>query len=237
MPNLVVSLAGKPQATHAITRPCTRIGRSTGNDIVLDRPTVSSAHALLIVSGAKLAIEDLASSNGTFVADERIERADLEDGSIVTIGDYTLKLVADRKAMAYEPTLLVRSSAVARKAYLQRLDGNQPGECIELTKVVSTLGRPGEGMVTFIRRGDDFAVRCGDGPRSMLNGSILADTPVRLNPGDILDTDHGRLQFLLQEPGPRVPSPDDRLAPVAKAVPAPGPLSWLRRAIGGAPAA
>lgn len=237
MPNLVVSLAGKPQATHAITRPCTRIGRSTGNDIVLDRPTVSSAHALLIVSGAKLAIEDLASSNGTFVADERIERADLEDGSIVSIGDYTLKLVADRKAMAYEPTLLVRSSAVARKAYLQGLDGNQPGECIELTKVVSTLGRPGEGMVTFIRRGDDFAVRCGDGPRSMLNGSILADTPVRLNPGDILDTDHGRLQFLLQEPGPRVPSPDDRLAPVAKAVPAPGPLSWLRRAIGGAPAA
>ncbi|WP_427911461.1 FHA domain-containing protein [Ramlibacter sp. MMS24-I3-19] len=237
MPNLVVSLAGKPQATHAITRPCTRIGRAPGNDIVLERPTVSSAHALLLVSGARLAIEDLGSSNGTFVAHKRIERAELEDGSVVMIGDYTLKLVADRKAMAYERTLLVRSSAVARKAYLQRLDGSQRGECIALTKVVSTMGRPGAGMVTFIRRGDEFAVRCADGPRPLLNGSVLADAPVRLNAGDVLDTDHGRLQFLLQESSPQAPSLEERYPPAAKVAPSSGPLSWLRRAIGGAPAA
>ena len=234
MPNLVVSLAGKPLATHVITRPCTRIGRSSGNDIVLDRPTVSSAHALLIVSGDRLTIEDLGSSNGTYVGRKRVEHAHLEDGSIVTIGDCTLKLVADRKAMAYEPTMLVRSSAVARKAYLQRLDGEQRGECIELTKVVSSIGRPGEGMVTFIRRGDDFAIRCADGPRPLLNGSVLDDAPVRLNAGDVLDTDHGRLQFLLQESSLRVPSLEDHVAPVAKALPLSGPLAWLRRAIGGA---
>ena len=201
MPSLVLSQAGKPQASYSITRPCTRIGRAAGNDIVLASRTVSSAHAIVLLSGTRLTIQDLASSNGTFVNHTRIQRADLEDGSVVSIGDYTLKLVAERRAMAYEPTMLVRSSALFRKAYLQRLDGSQAGECIELTKVVSTVGTPGDCMVTFIRRGDAFAVRCVDGPAApRLNGAALAETPLRLEAGDVLEMSSGRLQFLLQEP-------------------------------------
>lgn len=102
--------------------------------------------------------------------------------------------------MAYEPTMMVRASAMGRKAYLQRLGGSRQGELIALTKVVSTIGKPGEGMVTFIRRGDDFAVRFVGGPTTpRLNGAFLAEAPVRLNTGDVLDTDMGRLQFLLEE--------------------------------------
>ena len=130
MPSLVVSLAGKPHATYAINRPRTCIGRSVKNDIVLDGRTVSSAHAMLVQLGDKLAIEDLGSSNGTFLGRTRIERADLEDGSMVSIGEFTLKLVAHRAAMAYEPTMMVRPSASARKAYLQRLGGTSAGEVI-----------------------------------------------------------------------------------------------------------
>jgi hypothetical protein len=200
VPSLVLSKAGKPQASYPISRPCTRIGRALGNDIVLSSPTVSSSHAILMLSGTRIAIQDLASSNGTFVGRTRIQRAELDDGSVVSIGDYTLKLVAQRKAMAYEPTMMVRSSAAARRAYLQWLDGNLAGECIELTKVISTIGRPGECMVTFIRRGDAFAVRCVDGPSPRLNGATLTDTPLRLDAGDVLEMASGRLQFLLQEP-------------------------------------
>jgi hypothetical protein len=201
MPSLVLSHPDRPQASFPINRPCTRIGRAKGNDIVLASPTVSSAHAILMLSGTRLSLQDLASSNGTFVGDKRIERVDLEDGSVIAIGDYTLKLVAERRAMAYEPTMLVRSSALFRKAYLQRLDGIQAGECIELTKVVSTIGEPGECVVTFIRRGDAFAVRCADGPApSRLNGAALAETPLRLDSGDVVEMPSGRLQFLLREP-------------------------------------
>jgi hypothetical protein len=199
VPSLVVSLAGKPQAAYAISRPRTRIGRWVGNDIVLNSRDVSGAHAIVLQSGARLQIEDLGSSNGTFLGDTRIGRVDLEDGSVVSIGDYALKVVADRTAMAYEPTMLVRSSAAGRKAYLQRLGGAHPGEVIELTKVVSTIGKPGECMVTFIRRGDEFAVRFTAGPAPRLNGAVLAETPVRLNAGDVLETDTGRLQFLMDE--------------------------------------
>lgn len=229
MPSLVVALAGKPQSTHSITRPSTRIGRGPGNDIVLAGSTVSSTHAVILLSGTKLAIEDLASSNGTFLGATRITRADLEDGSIVTIGNYTLKLVADRRAMAYEPTMLVRSGGVAAKAYLQRLDGPLRGECVELNKVVSPVGKAGECMVTFIRRGDDFAVRFTEGPRTpRLNGEVLGDTPVPLHAGDVLEMDSGHLQFLLEEP--KLPlAGADALPPVESAVPAARSPSWVRR--------
>jgi hypothetical protein len=211
MPSIVLTQAGKPQASYLINRPCTRIGRAQGNDIVLACPTVSSAHAILTLSGTHVSIQDLASSNGTYMDSTRIQHADLHDGSMVCIGDYTLKLVAERRAMAYEPTMLVRSSALLRKAYLQRLDGTLAGECIELTKVVSTIGQPGESMVTFIRRGDAFAVRCSDGPApARLNGATLAETPLRLNPGDVLEMPSGRLQFLLLEPFAVRVRPDEK---------------------------
>ena len=218
MPTLVLAKAGQPQASLPITRTCTRIGRAKGNDIVLASPTVSSAHAIVLLSGTNIVIQDLASSNGTFVGGTRIQRAELEDGSIVTMGDYTLTLVAQRKAMAYEPTMVVRSSSVARKAYLQWLDGALAGECIELTKVISTIGTPGE-MVTFIRRGDAFAVCCPDGPTPpRLNGAALAATPLRLQAGDVLEMSTGRLQFLLQDPvlsGLRFELPSASRAPAA----------------------
>jgi hypothetical protein len=223
MPSLVVSLDGKTQSNHAITRSCTRIGRAPGNDIVLAGSTVSSTHAVIMHAGSKLAIKDLESSNGTFLGAARVTRADLEDGSIVTIGKYTLKLVADRRAMAYEPTMLVRSSAGGGKACLQRLDGPLRGERIELSKVINPLGKPGECLVTFIRRGEDFAVRFTEGASApRLNGEVLGDAPVRLNVGDVLEMEGGHLQFLLE----------DASVPLAGAVNSmqPLPLPWRRRA-------
>ncbi len=232
MPSVVVSLAGKPQSTHSITRPSTRIGRAPENDIVLADGKVSSTHAVIVLSGTKLVIEDLESSNGTFLDRQRITRADLDDGSVVSIGDYTLKLVADRKAMAYEPTMLVRSGAVAAKACLQRLDGPQRGERVELSKVVNTIGKPGECMLTIIRRGDDFAVRFTEGPgRARLNGEVLGETPIRLNAGDVLDTGSGHLQFLLNEPGVAPPVAADPPRPAEPAAPESRPLSWVRRVL------
>ena len=52
-----------------------RIGRVPGNDIVLDDPRVSSRHArLMIVAGSEALIEDLGSSNGTFLNSAEIAR-------------------------------------------------------------------------------------------------------------------------------------------------------------------
>ena len=231
MPSLVVSLGGKPQSTHSITRSCTRIGRAPGNDIVLAGSTVSSTHAVIVLSGSKLAIQDLDSSNGTFVRGARITHADLEDGSVVAIGNYTLKLVADRRAMAYEPTMLVRSSGVGGKACLLRLDGPLRGERIELKKVISTVGKAGKCLVTFIRRGDDFAVRFTEGASTpRLNGEVLGDAPVRLNAGDVLEMDGGHLQFLLGDEKVPLAGAVESIERVEEEARVSVSLPWRRRA-------
>jgi hypothetical protein len=73
----------------------TTIGRSPDNDIFLDDVTVSRKHAVLMLSGGELKIEDLGSLNGTFVNRRRIESATrLESGDEVQIGKYRLSFIS-----------------------------------------------------------------------------------------------------------------------------------------------
>lgn len=197
MPRVILAIGGKPLDNRALTSQRTRIGRLPGNDMVLDSPDVSGVHAVLMQDGANLAIEDLGSRNGTFVGERRVERQILKDGDVVGIGGYTLTIVAERAAMAYEPTMVVR--AVLKPAYLQRVDGPAAGEMIELNKVVTTVGTLGDCTAVCIRRGNDFAVRAAEGgPAGRLNGIDLASTPVPLASGDVLVLGRERFRFVIR---------------------------------------
>ena len=75
-----------------------RIGRAPDNDIVIDDPTVSSAHAELWDESGHWVVSDLGSTNGTYVnysgadADRRVEVNALKDGSTVRFGEVSLRL-------------------------------------------------------------------------------------------------------------------------------------------------
>ena len=62
------------------------LGRSTNADFVLDAVLVSRFHCSLSVADGGLAVENLSRSNGTFVNDERIERAVLKEGDRLRVG-------------------------------------------------------------------------------------------------------------------------------------------------------
>ncbi len=62
------------------------IGRE-GTDIVAADPEVSRRHAAIREHGGGVAIEDLGSTNGTFVNGERVERSRLHDGATVRVGN------------------------------------------------------------------------------------------------------------------------------------------------------
>ncbi len=66
------------------------IGRNAGNDIQIDNLAVSNFHARVEKSPAGYCIEDLKSTNGTFINDRRITRVVLNDNDAVTIGKHTL---------------------------------------------------------------------------------------------------------------------------------------------------
>ena len=69
------------------------IGRSTELDMVLAEDMVSRKHAKIITQGGKVVIEDLGSTNGTFVNGEKIKHARLKEGDRILIGTSILRLV------------------------------------------------------------------------------------------------------------------------------------------------
>lgn len=68
----------------------TTIGSGPGNDVVLDDSTVSGQHAKVRLEEGKLALFDLASTNGTEVNGNRVTRQALADGDTVRLGRKTL---------------------------------------------------------------------------------------------------------------------------------------------------
>jgi ABC transport system ATP-binding/permease protein len=62
------------------------IGRAGGADFCLDAPLVSRVHCRLTVAADGVEVVDLGSTNGTWVAGERISRAVLADQQVLRIG-------------------------------------------------------------------------------------------------------------------------------------------------------
>src|SRR6202167_5757055 len=71
----------------------TTIGRTPDNDIRIDAEFISRHHAVVLLYGSKTVIEDLNSTNGTFVNAERINRRALKEGDIVTLGKSEFRFV------------------------------------------------------------------------------------------------------------------------------------------------
>jgi hypothetical protein len=78
------------QTKHEITKPVTVLGRSAGCDVRLGDPNVSRRHAELRQQGTSYWIVDLGSTNGVDVNGARVERAKLDDGDTVTLGESEL---------------------------------------------------------------------------------------------------------------------------------------------------
>jgi pSer/pThr/pTyr-binding forkhead associated (FHA) protein len=78
------------------------IGRSSELDIVLVEDMVSRKHAKITLTAGKITIEDLGSTNGTFVNGEKVKSSRLKEGDRILVGTSILKLV---KAGANAPEL------------------------------------------------------------------------------------------------------------------------------------
>jgi pSer/pThr/pTyr-binding forkhead associated (FHA) protein len=66
------------------------IGRLPDNQIVIDNPAVSGHHARVFMEGDKAVLEDLKSTNGTFINDKPVARRVVEHGDVALIGKHTL---------------------------------------------------------------------------------------------------------------------------------------------------
>jgi chromosome segregation ATPase len=83
--HLLVRTDGETGILHLLGKRTT-IGRTPDNDVHIDAEFISRHHAVALRAGGKTVIEDLNSTNGTYVNGQRVNRRTLKDGDLVTLG-------------------------------------------------------------------------------------------------------------------------------------------------------
>ncbi|MGB5623444.1 MAG: FHA domain-containing protein, partial [Gammaproteobacteria bacterium] len=93
MARLVLSLDGQVLAEYNMSKERYTVGRLPDNDVRIDNPAVSGHHSLIINILNDSFLEDLNSTNGTYVNGKLIKKHALQNGDLITIGHHQLRFV------------------------------------------------------------------------------------------------------------------------------------------------
>jgi len=221
MGKLVVSLDGVVIKEVQITKDKTTLGRRPYNDIVIDNLAVSGEHAVLQMLGHDVFIEDLNSTNGTYINGKAIKKQMLAHNDTVEIGKYKIKYLVDEGA-DFEKTQVVRPAGAAavhtpfnqtapmpslgaapgagpHAASIKVLSGTAAGRAVTLTKVVTTVGKPGVQVASITKRPTGYVLAHVEGAqRPSINGVPLATETAPLNNGDLIELAGTQMQFIHQ---------------------------------------
>jgi pSer/pThr/pTyr-binding forkhead associated (FHA) protein len=229
MARLMLSLDGQILAEYNMNKERYTIGRLPDNDIRIDNPAVSGHHSLIINILNDSFLEDLNSTNGTYVNGKLIKKHAMQNGDVITVGHHQLRFIDSQEGDAeqdeFEKTMVITPSsqgedrirrvgaavdqaakAVAAaapkrpsvpdnvmalpKAKLQVLSGAFAGRELELTKALTTLGRPGVQVAAITRRSEGyFIVHVDSGKENdypQVNGVPIGPQARRLNDNDVV---------------------------------------------------
>ena len=240
MSKLVVSLDNVVIKEFQITKDRTTLGRRPYNDIVIDNLAVSGEHAVLQLVGRDVFIEDLNSTNGTYINGKAVKKQLLSHNDTVEIGKYKIRFIAE-EGSDYEKTMIMRpgtplptmagaalgaASAPAphhsapaplgtpsglgslasngfgafpaqSPASIKVLNGAAAGREVQLTKVVTTVGKPGVQVASITKRPGGYVFAHVEGSaRPTVNGQPVAAEPVHLKTGDVIELAGTQMQFV-----------------------------------------
>ncbi len=112
MARLVLSLDSQVLAEYNMNKERYTIGRLPDNDIRIDNAAVSGHHSLIINILNDSFLEDLNSTNGTYVNGKLIKKHALQHGDVVTVGHHQLRFVEDDEAQdEFEKTMVIQPSS------------------------------------------------------------------------------------------------------------------------------
>lgn len=219
MPKMIVSIDEVVIKEVQLTKDRTTLGRRPYNDIVIDNLAVSGEHAVLQMTGGEVFLEDLNSTNGTYVNGKAVKKQQLQNGDAIEIGKYKIKFVADGEADSFDKTMVFKSQPLASQAAatpsgfspgaadstglgafhaaIKVLSGAASGREVPLTKVVTTIGKPGVAVAAITRRQGGFVVHHVEGAGNpTLNGTPIRSDPVSLKNGDLIELAGTQMQFV-----------------------------------------
>jgi len=264
MARLILSLDNQVLAEYNMTKERYTIGRLPDNDVRIDNPAVSGHHSLIINILNDSFLEDLNSTNGTYVNGKLIKKHALQHGDVITIGHHQLRFtdqqVTETEQDEFEKTMVIptgkqnaeqlaKAEKAAEKAVaqvanrerdvaasvrldpdeaaaldkkpapkprpepvshtataagidpatapsalplakLQVLSGAFAGRELELTKALTTLGRPGVQVAAITRRAEGYFIvhvesgKEGDYP--LVNGQPIGAQARKLADNDVV---------------------------------------------------
>jgi pSer/pThr/pTyr-binding forkhead associated (FHA) protein len=181
------------------------VGRSSDLDMVLVEDMVSRRHARIACGAQQIVIEDLGSTNGTFVNGEKIKRATLKEGDRVLIGTSILKVVATDPSAPSGPKLpRGADTGSAQRATQARTMSGSIDE-IPLPDLLQLFGTSKKSGVLVVRsEGDIGKIYMRKGMVYFASINDVDDIPALKSIYRILTWDHGSFDL---EP------PDDRAMP------------------------
>lgn len=115
---LVLSLNASVLGEYTLDRERITIGRKPDNDIQIDNLAVSGQHAAIITILNDSFLEDLDSTNGTFVNGKLIKKHALKNGDVVSIGKHELKYINEEASADddFEKTMIIRPGMASHAA-------------------------------------------------------------------------------------------------------------------------
>jgi len=116
--HLVLSLNSSVLGEFPLDKERITIGRKPENDIQVDNLAVSGQHCAIITILNDSFLEDLDSTNGTFVNGKLVKKHALKNGDIVSIGKHELKYVNDEASAEedFEKTMVIRPGMASHAA-------------------------------------------------------------------------------------------------------------------------
>ena len=114
MARLILSLDSQVLAEYNMSKERYTIGRLLDNDVRIDNPAVSGHHSLIINILNDSFLEDLNSTNGTYVNGKLIKKHALQHGDVITIGHHQLRFadqqISDTEQDEFEKTMVIPAS-------------------------------------------------------------------------------------------------------------------------------
>lgn len=236
-----------------LTKERMTIGRKPHNDIQIDNLAISGEHAVLVTILNDSFLEDLNSTNGTFVNGQSVKKHFLRNGDVIELGKYRLKYVNDVPQQAaaatapadFEKTMVLRTDMLRQTteqieskgmgdtqvgirvpagpaaaqteaeprpapvpppppplaiAVIQILNGANAGKELELTKTLTTLGKPGIQVAVIARRPHGYFLTHVEGANyPIVSGVTLeASKPHPLADHDIIELAGIKMEFFFK---------------------------------------
>ena len=221
---LLVKLHGQGSRSIDLTADSFTVGRKPDNDLPIDDHTVSSRHAKIVRVQSVYFLEDLKSTNGTAVNGKPVERAQLHDADVITIGQHRIifqdnatsavastsassdldqTMVISGKHLSPAPSItakvVITSGKTDRLEYhltkTANLIGSQEGAAIRLTGWFAP-----KAVALISSRGSGFTISPSEGSKRLLVNGRDVSAPQALKDGDVIEVVGVSMTFYVIKP-------------------------------------